>query len=112
MSLQVISNSDNQNTINAMILPVPIGKKKRSVGEVNGVALLQKLRSLQGLSGCKEQLMVCQLIKVSRKLGRFFISRIHCSVLLLGDDARVWNQGSDPTRADIELSGEVPSSCV
>ena len=67
MSLQVISNSDNQNTINAMILPVPIGKKKRAVSDVNGEALLEKLRSLQGLSGCKEQLMVCQLIKVCRK---------------------------------------------
>ena len=65
--LQVISNSDNQNTINAMILPIPIGKKKRSIRDVDRVALLDKLASLQGLSGCQEQLRVCQLIKGSKE---------------------------------------------
>ena len=61
--LQVISNSDNQNTIDAMILPIPIGKKKRSIRKVDSLEILDNLASLQGLSGCQEQLRVCQLIK-------------------------------------------------
>ena len=62
--LQVISNSDNQNTINAMILPIPIGrKKKRSIN----AALLDNIASLLGVSGCQEQLRVCQLIQGSKK---------------------------------------------
>ena len=42
----------------------------------------------------------------------FPFQNIQCPALLLGDDARVWYQGSDTARADIELSGEVPSTCV
>ena len=51
--------------------------------------------------------------KVKQKAMKIFpFQNIQCPVLLLGDDARAWNQGGDPTRADIELSREVPSTCV